>query len=335
MKAYLIRKYKASLELAEVVAPAVRPNDVLVKIAAASLNQVDEMLRQGAFKATLPYKMPLILGNDLAGEVVEVGSEVSAFKVGDLVFGKPDQSRIGTFAEFIAVDQADLALKPESLSMAEAAAVSLVGLTAWQALVERGNLQAGQKVLIHGGAGGVGSLAIQMAKLLGAEVATTVSAASAAYVRELGADIVIDYKTQKFAEILSGFDLVLDTQGGETLLNSLKVLRRGGKVVGITGPPDSGFARRANLNPMLRFIIKLLSSKVNKQAKALGVTYEFLFVEASGSQMAHLASLFAAQTIKPIAVRELAFADAPAALEALANGRSGSGKAVLVINSVD
>lgn len=332
MKAFQITKYKGPLHLVEVPPPALGPTDVMVKISAASLNQLDEMLRVGTFKAMIPYKMPLVLGNDFAGIITAVGSQVSGFKVGDGVFAKPNQNRIGAFAEFIAVDQSVLAIAPKSISILEAASLPLVGLTAWQALVERGHLVTGQKVLIHGGAGGVGSIAIQLAKSLGAFVATTVGTKNVEFAKSLGADLVIDYKTQDFSSLIFGYDLVLDTQGGETLLKSLAVLRTGGKAIGISGPPDVAFARRLKLNSVLQTVVKLLSSKVNKRAKSLGVHYEFLFVEANGAQLAHLAELIDTKKITPILGREYKFTDTPAALADLAAGKIGRGKALVTIN---
>lgn len=332
MKAFLIRKYTGNLEQAEVSTPEVRPADVLVKTSAASVNQLDEMLRVGTFKATLPYKMPLVLGNDFAGEIVAVGANVSRFKVGDRVYGKPNQSRIGAFAEYIAIDQEDIALVPSSISIAEAASLPLVSLTAWQAMVEQGQVKVGSKVLVHGGAGGVGSIAIQLAKSLGATVATTAGTANIEFVKSLGADIVIDYKSQDFAKELSGFDLVLDTQGGETLMKSLDVLRPGGKVIGIAGPPDVTFARASNLNPILRLVFGLLSSKVNKKAKSLGVSYEFLWVHSSGQQLEEISELVESKKIKPVLGREFCFDETPNALEALAAGKMGRGKGVIVFD---
>ena len=331
MQAFVLRQYKGPLELAEVPRPLVGPHDVLVKVAASGVNKLDDMLRRGDFKATLHYKLPVVLGDDVAGEVVEVGSSVTRFAPGDLVYGKPDVKRLGTYAEYAAVDESELAMKPASLSWAEAGSLPLVGLTAWQAIVERGGVKAGQKVLIHGGAGGVGALAIQLAKHLGATVATTVSAANAQFVAELGADLVIDYRSQDFAEILSGYDLVLDTQGGETLFKSLQVLRPGGKVIGITGPPDEGFARASQLNPFLRTVIKMLSAKVNKKARSLGVSYEFLFVQASGSQLTELSSLIEAKKIRHFVSREFSFGQTPEALEAVVQGRISRGKAVVIM----
>ncbi len=217
--------------------PELRDSDVLVRVRAASVNPLDSKIRDGEFRLILPYRPPFVLGHDVAGVVTRVGTEVQRFTVGDEVYARPDKDRIGTFAELIAIDQDDLGLKPTSLSMQEASAVPLVGLTAWQALVERGKVTAGQKVLIHAGSGGVGTVAIQLAKHLGAPVATTASTANVARVKSLGADVVIDYKTDDFATVLSGYDLVLDSLGGEALEKSLTVVKPGGLVIGIGGPP--------------------------------------------------------------------------------------------------
>lgn len=332
MKAFQFRKYQGSLELTEIPTPEITETEVLVEVRAASLNQLDEMIRVGTFKATLPYKLPLTLGSDFAGEVVRVGSKVVNFKVGDEVYAKPNPAKIGSFAEFVSVDEAESALKPANLTMIEAASLPLVALTAWQALKVRGELKPGQKVLIHGGAGGVGSIAIQVAKHLGANVATTVSSANIEFVRDLGAEIVVDYKNEDFAKMLNDFDLVLDTQGGETLMKSLEVLKPGGKVIGITGPPDVAYARAANFNLIIRNIFKLLSSKVIKRAKALGVTYEFLFVKADGKQLQDLASLFETKALKPIVGRVFTFDETPAALSMLATGKLGRGKGVIEVS---
>lgn len=155
-----------------------RANDVLVEIRAASVNLLDNKIRDGDFKLILPYRLPLVLGNDVAGVVIRAGANVRKFKPGDEVYARPHQARIGTFAEYIAIDEADVALKPNNLTMEEAASLPLVALTAWQVLVERANVQKGQKVLIHAGSGGVGTIAIQLAKHLGAYVATTTSTAN-------------------------------------------------------------------------------------------------------------------------------------------------------------
>jgi NADPH:quinone reductase-like Zn-dependent oxidoreductase len=332
MRAFVVAKYKEPLREADVPEPVVGAHDVLVRVEAAGLNPLDEKIRAGEFKQVLRYKLPLIPGNDVAGTVIGVGAGVRGFKPGDEVYARPGQDRIGTFAERIAVAEGDLALKPASVSMHEAGSLPLVALTAWQALVERGRVRPGQNVLIHAGAGGVGSIAIQLAKHLGASVATTASGSNADFVRELGADTVIDYRTRDFEQRLAGYDLVLDSLGGENLEKSLRVLGPGGKAIGIAGPPDPAFAREAGLNPLLRLVIAGLSGKIRRQAKKLGVTYEFLFVRASGDQLRQITALVDQGAVRPVVGRVFGFDQTPQALQSLSQGGT-RGKAVITANS--
>ncbi|MGF4045384.1 NADP-dependent oxidoreductase [Paenarthrobacter nitroguajacolicus] len=320
MKAFVLNQYKEPLQQIDVPEPVLGDHDVLVEVHAAGLNQLDEKIRLGEFKQILPYKLPQVLGHDVAGVVLQVGPEVRHFKPGDEVFARPSKDSIGTFAERIAVPEEDLAIKPATISMEEAGSLPLVALTAWQALVERGSVRPGQKVLIHAGAGGVGSIAIQLAKYLGATVATTVSAGNKDFVRELGADVVIDYRTEDFAEILHDYDLVLDSLGGENQERSLTVLKPGGKVIGIAGPPDAGFARQLGANLLLRGVMTLLSSGVRRKAKRLGVTYEFLFMQANGKQLREIAALIDAGDIKPVVGRVVPFDQTSDVLAALEKG---------------
>lgn len=328
MKAFVLSKYKTAVHEADVPEPVVGERDVLVRVQAAGLNQLDEKLRVGEFKAILPYRLPIILGHDVAGTVIRVGARVSAFKPGDEVYARPRDHRIGTFAERIAIDEADVALKPSSIAMDEAGSLPLVALTAWQALVEIADVRPGQKVLIHAGAGGVGSIAIQLAKHLGAEVATTASAANADFVRLLGADRVVDYRTEDFEEVLSGYDVVLDSLGGENLEKSLRILRPGGKAIGISGPPTPEFARAAGLSPILRLATAGLSRRIRSQAKRLGVDYTFLFMRASGDQLRDIAGLVDAGAIRPIVGRVFTFDETLAGMESLTKGGI-RGKAVI------
>ena len=332
MRAFGINKYKDPLSEIEVAEPIVGEGDVLVKVQAAGLNQLDDKIRTGEFKQILPYRFPLVLGNDVAGTVLAVGAAVRGFKPGDEVYARPRKDRIGTFAERIAIAEEDLALKPASVSMVEAGSLPLVALTAWQALVERGNVRRGQKVLIHAGAGGVGTIAIQLAKHLGATVATTASHHNADFVRDLGADTVIDYRRQDFEQLLSGYDLVLDSLGGKTLEKSLGILKPGGKAIGISGPPDPGFAREARLNPILRLAIAALSTRVRRRAKKLGVSYEFLFMRANGNQLRNISALVDDGVLRPIVGKVASFDETPAALESLAAG-GFRGKAVLTVTN--
>nr|WP_315219734.1 NADP-dependent oxidoreductase [uncultured Duganella sp.] len=332
MKAFIIDKYgKADVVRAgEMPEPALRADDVLVRIHAASVNPLDLKIRDGEFKLLLPYRLPLILGNDMAGVVVRVGAGVRRFNVGDEVYARPDDDRIGTFAEFIAISEDTLALKPKTLTMEQAAAMPLVALTAWQALVEKGELKKGQKVLIHAGTGGVGTVAIQLAKHLGATVATTASAANAPMLKELGADIVIDYKKDDFSLRLRDYDLVLDSQGGVTLKKSLSVLKPGGKVVGIAGPPDPEFAKARGMNALVGLVMRALSYGIRSKAKAAGVSYSFLFMRASGGQLRQIADLIDAGAIRPVVDRVFPFEQTRDALAYVETGRS-KGKVVIKV----
>lgn len=327
MRALGITGYRQPLTQIDVPEPVVGPHDVLVDVEATGLNHLDEKMRAGEFTAILPVAMPLVLGYDVAGTVLEVGARVRGFAPGDRVYGRPAAG--GTFTERVAVPEGELAHVPASLTTAQAGGLPLVALTAWQALVERGHLQPGQKVLVHAGAGAVGSLAIQLAKHLGAHVATTASGAGADLARELGADAVVDYRTQDFAAELSGYDLVLDSLGGQNLMRSLRVLRPGGRAVGIAGPPEPAFARQAGLNPGVRLAVAALSSTVRRQAKKQHVTYEFLFMHASGDQLREVSALIDDGTLRPLPVETFPVAQAPEALAGLAAGRI-RGKAVLI-----
>lgn len=328
MKAYAVSAFTGPLEEIDAAEPRVGRSDVLVRVRAAGVNVLDEKIRLGEFRQILPHAFPLVLGHDLAGTVIRVGADVRGLKPGDTVYGRPDDQHIGTFAERIAVPESDLAIAPASVDIEAAASLPLVALTAWQALVERGRVQAGQKVLIHGGAGGVGSLAIQLAKHLGATVATTAGSANAQFVRELGADVVIDYRTEDFEQELSGFDLVLDSIGGENLEKSLRILKPGGRAIGIAGPPDPQFARDAGLNPVVRLAIRGLSAKVRRQARKLGVSYEFLFMRASGEQLRRITRLVDDGVLQPVVGRVLPFGETPEALRLVAAG-GGRGKTVV------
>ncbi|GGV63499.1 NADPH:quinone oxidoreductase [Streptomyces longisporoflavus] len=333
MKAYMVDTYgdASGTRTAEIPDPVVGTDDVLVKIHAASVNPLDTRIRNGEFKAILPYRLPLVLGNDLAGTVVQVGSSVTKFAVGDDVYARPDKDRIGTFAELIAVHQNDLAPKPATLTMTEAASLPLVALTAWQALVERAHVQPGHKVLVHAGAGGLGSIAVQLAKALGAHVATTVSTAKVGLAGQLGADEVIDYRTQDFEALLDDYDVVLDSIGGDNLGKSLRILKPGGTAISVAGPPDPAFARELGANPVLRLAMTALSFKTRRRAKRHGVTYSFLFMRASGDQLRELTPLIETGRIRPVIDRVFPFDETAQAMEYVENGRAKGGKVVVVM----
>src|SRR5436309_363956 len=227
MRAYVVSRYKSPMQAGEVAEPTVGDRDVLVDVHAAGVNMLDAKIRDGEFKLLIPYQAPFVLGHDLAGVVARIGSAVTRFTVGDEVYARPRDGRIGTFAERIAVDEDDLAIKPANLSMAEAASVPLVALTAWQVLVERANLQPGRKVLVQAGSGGVGAYAIQLGKHLAATVTTTTGTSNVEWVGDLGADVVIDYRAQDFETLVHDYDIVLDSRGGDTLAKSVRVLKPG------------------------------------------------------------------------------------------------------------
>ena len=332
MKSFMIDRYKKSgaLRLGESPLPAMKDNDVMVEIHAAGVNPLDSKIRDGEFKLILPYGLPLVLGNDVAGVVVRVGPKVRQFKPGDEVYARPAQDRIGTFAEYIAMNAADVALKPANLTMEEAASIPLAALTAWQALVERANVQKGQKVLIHAGSGGVGVMAIQLAKHLGAHVATTTSTANIDLVKSLGADVVVDYKKDDFEKVLQGYDVVLNSLGKDTLEKSLSVLKPGGKLISISGPPDPDFAKQNGFGWLLQQVMRLLSSGIRRKSKRRGIGYSFLFMTANGGQLGKITSLIAAGAIRPVMDRVFLFEKTNEALAYVETGRA-KGKVVIAV----
>ncbi|KQS75399.1 NADPH:quinone oxidoreductase [Rhizobium sp. Leaf384] len=332
MKAFIVETYKknGALHMVDRAEPVIEAQDVLIEIKATAINLLDSKIRDGAFKALLPYKPPFILGHDLAGTVLAVGRDVQRFAVGDAVYARPRDRRIGTFAERISVHESDVALKPGNLDWTQAASIPLVGLTAWQALVELGKVKKGQKVFIEAGSGGVGTFAIQLAKHLGATVATTTSAKNAALVRSLGADIVIDYKTEDFEALLSGYDLVLHSQDQKTLQKALRVLKPGGHLISISGPPDPTFATSAGLGTFLKLVFTLLSRGTRKAARKRGVRYDFLFMRADGRQLAEIAALVEGGAIQPVVDRVFPFEQTGDALAYVETGRA-KGKVVVAV----
>src|SRR5829696_5285269 len=332
MKAFVVEKYgQDGPRAADVPEPTVGRRDVLVRVVAASINPLDTMTRNGEFKRLIKYKPPFVLGHDMAGVVTDVGADVRDFKVGDEVYARPRDLRIGTFAEFIAIDPDDVAPKPDSLTLLEAAAVPLVALAAWQILVDRAHLKPGQRVLVHAGAGGLGSTVIQLAKHLSAMVATTASGQNAELVRSLGADVVVDYKKENFAEVLSGYDVVLDSFGGQNLQKSLTVLKPGGQAISVTGPPAPGFAKQLAAPKFMGVVMGLLSRKVHKQAGKLGVSYSFLFMQADGAQLRQLAALYDAGHLRPIIDQTFPFDQTLDALAYVEQGRA-NGKVVITLD---
>ena len=330
MKAFIIKRYgkKEKLQLTEVAEPVLKENDVLVQIHSAGVNLLDSKIRDGEFKLILPYKAPFVLGHDVAGVVIKIGSRVKQFKAGDEVYARPADHRIGTFAELISVNENDVAIKPKNLTMEEAASIPLVGLTAWQALVEKANLKKGQKIFIQAGSGGVGTFAIQLAKHLGATAATTTSSSNFDLVKSLGADVVIDYKKDDFEKILNGYDVVLNSQDAKTLEKSMRILKPNGKIISISGPPTPDFADQMGSPWFVKLVMKILSSGVRKKAKRLNVSYSFLFMRAEGKQLSEITSLIDAGKIRPVIDQVLPFEQTNEAMDFVEKGRA-KGKVVV------
>jgi len=330
MKAFILDRYGSAdhVRAGDTPDPELREDDVLVQVHAAGVNLLDSKIRNGEFKRILPYRLPLILGHDVAGVVALVGSRVRRFKPGDEVYARPADGRIGAFAEFSAIKEDDVAIKPKALTMEEAASIPLVGLTAWQALIERANLKQGQKVLIHAGSGGVGTFAIQLAKHVGATVATTTSTANVDLVRSLGADIMIDYKKQDFADVLRDYDVVLNSLDKVTLEKSLRVLKPGGQLISISGPPDAAFARSLGASWVLRMIMGVLSYGITTKAKRRQAKYSFLFMRANGGQLTEITALIDDGIIRPVVDRVFPFASTKEAMAYVEAGRA-KGKVVV------
>ncbi|MFP3378328.1 NADP-dependent oxidoreductase [Bacillus sp. SIMBA_069] len=331
MKAMIIDKYgKVPMRMAEVPTPEINEYEVLAEIHAASINPIDFKIRDGKVKMLLKYEMPLILGNDFSGVIVKVGSKVTRFKVGDEIYARPRKNKIGTFAEYIAIHEDDIALKPKNLSFEEAASIPLVGLTSYQALHDIMHLQKGQKILIHAGSGGVGTFAIQLAKIMGATVTTTASEAGANLVKSLGADEIINYKIEKFEEILKDYDAVFDTIGGTTLEKSFNIIKRSGNIVSVSGMPNARFGKEFGSGFFKTLLFSLASKKLTALEKKHNAQYSFLFMKPSGDQLRTIANYIEAGKIKPVIDRVFPFEDTQKAMEYSEAGRA-KGKIIVKI----
>lgn len=332
MKAFAIKKYgkKDSIQLTDLPVPVAGDNEVLVEVYASALNLLDSKIKSGAFKLFLPYKFPLILGHDVAGIITQIGKNIKQFKVGDKVYARPADFHIGTFAEYISLNENDVAFKPKNITMEEAASIPLVALTAWQALVEIAGLKKGQKVFIQAGSGGVGTIAIQLAKYLGATVATTASEKSFEMLKKLGADVLIDYKKEDFETVLKDYDVVLNSQDTKTLEKSLRILKPGGKAISISGPPTPAFARSIKAAWFVRIIISLISFAIRKKAKKLGIDYSFLFMRSSGEQLQEITKLIERDVIIPVVDKVFPFVRTNDALVYVEGGRA-KGKVVVKV----
>jgi NADPH:quinone reductase-like Zn-dependent oxidoreductase len=287
MKAVRIHTYgdASVLRYEDAPMPDIGPDDVLVRVVAASVNPVDWKFREGYLKQMLPPQFPITLGWDVSGVVEAVGKNVSRFKVGDAVFSRPDIKRNGTYAEYVAIREDELARKPQTISHIEAATLPLAGIAAWEAIISTAKVAAGQRVLVHAASGGVGSIAVQLAKSRGAYVIATTSEKNCALVESLGADEVIDYRAQKFETMVRDVDAVFDTIGGQVQEASWQVLKPGGILVSIIGTPSE------------------------EKAKALGVRSAFLFIGPSAPILAQLAELVESGKLRPLVGAEFALKD--------------------------
>ncbi len=334
MKAAIIDRYGKNdlVRVSDVPIPSLGDLDLMVQVRAASVNPVDTKIRDGKLKILLKYHFPLVLGNDLSGVVTAVGSRVKRFKVGDAVYARLDKERMGAFAEYAAVSEAAAASKPKNVTFEEAASLPLVALTAWQALVELGRLSSGQRVLIHAGSGGVGTVAIQLAHYLGATVLTTVGQRNVDLVKRLGADIAIDYRSARFEEVAKDCDVVLDSAGGDTLLRSFDCVKRGGVVVSLGSTPSAAFARTWGLNPLLVFVIGLMARKVMSASRRQGARYEYLFMRANGEQLGQITKLVESGAIKPVVDKIFPLDEVRNALAYSESGRA-TGKVIIKVSS--
>src|SRR6202163_3027707 len=284
MRAYVLKHYGGpeGSRLMDVPAPVPRPRDILVEVRAAGLNPVDFKFRQGKLRAILRPKLPFVLGNELAGEVIAAGCDVKRWRVGDSVFARVAKDRAGAFAEQACIDEDHAALMPRDLDFAAAAAVPLAGLTALQALRDELGVKPGQKVFISGGAGGVGTFAIQIAKWLGAHVTTTASKRGEALVRSLGCDEVIDYTTEDISKAEGRFDAGFDLIGGKTLEQMFQIMRPGTKIVSVAALPEPQTAiRDLGGRRALSVIFWLISYGIRSRARRAGVSYRYLFMHRS------------------------------------------------------
>jgi alcohol dehydrogenase len=332
MRAFVLGGYGAvtdNVRLAEIADPVAGPGEVLIEIHAASLNPIDFKLVHGALKRVSNYQLPRPIGFDASGVVLAVGAGAVKFKPGDVVYARASRDTIGSFAEQIALPEKFVALKPAAISHAAAASLPLVGLTTLQGF-ERAGARAGQRILIHAGSGGVGTFAVQYADHLGLHVTSTTSSKNADFVKSLGADRVIAYDRENYLEQGGDYDIVYDTLGGAFTIDAFKLVKRGGTVISLSGPPDRDFARREGKGWLVRIAVWLMGRKVYAAAERAGAEYCWFLTESSGDQLREIAALVDRGAIKPVIDREFAFEQLPEALSYLEAGRA-RGKVVLKV----
>ena len=332
MRAFVLDGYGAiadHVRLAEFADPVAGSDEVVIEIQAASLNPIDFKIVRGDLKRVSKYKLPRPFGFDACGVVLSSGARAARFKPGDTVYARTSRDSIGTFAERIALPDQFVALKPATASPAEAASLPLVGLTTLQGFARVG-ARAGQRILIHAGAGGIGTFAIQHAKHLGLEITSTTSSKNVDFVKSLGANRVIAYDRENYLEQGGNYDIVYDTLGSAFTVDAFKVVKRGGAVISLSGPPDRDFAARVGAGWLVRVAVWLMSRKVYAASAQSGASYCWFFTEPDGDQLREIAGLVDSGVIKPVIDREFAFDQLPAALTYLQAGRA-RGKVVLKV----
>lgn len=331
MRAIVLTGYGGpeQVELREVPAPRPGPGQVLVEVHAAGVNPLDFKTRDGKLRVLRRYALPVVMGNELAGRVVEVGPGVTQLSPGEEVFARVAHTELGAFAEFAVVREAHVARKPSNMSMPEAAAVPLAALTAWQCL-DMLDVAAGTRVLVHAGVGGVGSFAVQLAKARGARVITTCSGRNVELAEALGADEVIDYTKERFEETVRNLPAVLDTVGGETLERSFAVVARGGKIVSIAGPPEPGTARRSGFGGMIGALFWVASVKARRLARQHGVQYAYHFMHPDGRELEVIGELIEGGKVRALVDKIYPLEQAREALAHVESGRT-RGKVVLAV----
>lgn len=330
MKAAILNKYSKhnlNLSIREVSKPKVNNNEVLIKINAAGVNPVDNMIARGEVKLVVPYKLPMIMGNEVVGKIEEIGTNVNGFNIGDRVFSRLPLNKIGGFAEFISVDANAIAHVPEYLSDEEAAAIPLTGLTVMQAL-ELMNVSKGETIFISGGTGGVGAMAIPIAKAKGLNVITNGGLRNRERVLKLGADKFIDYKVEDYTEVLDNVDYVLDALGGDETEKQFSILKEGGHLVSLRALPNGSFARRMKFNFFKSLLFSIAGKKYDKMAEKYNAKYDFIYVESNGKQLQEIAEIFTQLEIKPSIDKVFDFKDVNKALQKVDNGGS-NGKTII------
>ena len=331
MISLMIKKYgdlEQSLEFQRIPVPVIQSSQLLIRTQAASFNPLDYKIVRGDFKAVRKIQFPQGIGRDVSGIVEKIGESVKGFKVGDKVFSRIDENLVGTMAEYVVSNEKDVALMPSNLSFNEAASIPLAGLTAYQSLVDVAQLSSQENVLIYAGSGGVGTIAIQLAKHLGAYVTATTSIKNVDMVKKLGSDKVIDYTKENFQEQGRQFDVVYDTLGAEHTLNSFKVLKPGGRVISIAGDLDEVTAKQLKLNWFIRFLLSIKVKKIINAASKLNASYRFLLMSPNGTQLKKIAELYESEMIKPIIDKTYIFEESIQALKYLSKGHA-KGKVVI------